>query len=56
MLKSTSLDLQKERLDRRTTERTKENINLLQEMLIDDPRISARENGLDYEDYIYIFI
>ena len=51
MLKSTtdglSLDSNKGRSDRRRTERTQENTNLLQEKLIEDPRISARKNGLD---------
>ena len=39
--------LNKDRSGRRKTERTQENINLIQEKLIDDPRISARKNGLD---------
>ena len=38
-----SLNLNK---DRRRTERTQENITFFQEKLIEDPRISARKNGL----------
>ena len=41
------MNLDKDRSGRRRTERTQENINLLQEKLIEDPRISARKNGLD---------
>ena len=41
-----SLNLNKYRPGRRRTERTQENIDL-QENLIQDPRISARRNGLD---------
>ena len=42
-----SLNLNKDRSGRRRTGRTKENINLLQENLVEDPRISARKNGLN---------
>ena len=42
-----SLNLNKDRLCRRRTERTQENIILLQENIIEDPRTSARKNGLD---------
>ena len=41
------LNINKDRSGRRRTERTQENINLLQEKLIRDPKISARKNGLD---------
>ena len=44
--KGSSLNLNKVRSSRKRTERTKKNINL-QEKLINDPRISARNNGLD---------
>ena len=44
---TSSLDLNKYRSCRRRTERTQENINLLQEQVIEDPRISARKNGLE---------
>ena len=44
--KRSNLNLNKERLDRKRTERTQENINL-QEKLNEDPRISARKNGLN---------
>ena len=43
-----SLNPHKDRSDRERTERTQENINLLHEKLIEDPRISARKNGLDH--------
>ena len=39
-----SLDLNKDRSGCRKTERTQENINLLQEKLIEDLRISAKKN------------
>ena len=39
------LNLNKDRSGRRT-EGTQENIHFLQEKLIEDPRISARKNGL----------
>ena len=42
-----SLDLNKDRSGRRRTECTYENITLLQEKLTEDPKISARKNGLD---------
>ena len=42
-----SLNLNKDRSDRKRTEPTQENINLLQEKLIEDSRISDRKNGLD---------
>ena len=42
-----SLNLNKDHSGRRRTERTQENINLLQDKLIKDLRISARKNGLD---------
>ena len=42
-----SLDLNKDRSGCRRTERTQKNVNLLQKELIEDPRISARRNGLD---------
>ena len=42
-----NLNLNKNRSGRMRTERTQENINLLQEKLIEDPRISAKKNGLD---------
>ena len=42
-----SLNLYRDRLGRSRTERTQENINLLQEKLIVDSKISARKNGLD---------
>ena len=42
-----TLNLNKDRAARRRTERTQENIKLLQEKLIEDPGISARKNGLD---------
>ena len=41
-----SLNLNTDRKGHRRTERTQESINL-QEMLIEDQRISARKNGLD---------
>ena len=41
------LNLNKDRSGCRRTERTQENINLLQEKLIEDPRISTRKNGFD---------
>ena len=41
------LSLNKDRSSCRRTERTQENINLLQEKLIEDQRISARKNSLD---------
>ena len=42
-----SLNLNKDRSGRRRKERTQENINLPKEKVIEDPRISARKNGLD---------
>ena len=39
-----SLNLNKDRLCRRRTERKQENNHFLQENLIEDPRISARKN------------
>ena len=42
-----TLNLNKDLSGRRRSERTQENINFLQEQLIDDPRISARNNCLD---------
>ena len=42
-----SLNLNRDRSGNRITECTQENINLLQEKLIEDPRISARKNGLE---------
>ena len=47
MTEESRLNLKIDRSDRRRTERTQENINLLQEKLIEDPRISDRKNGLD---------
>ena len=41
-----SLNPNKDRSGRRRTKRTYENINLLQEKFIEDPRISARMDGL----------
>ena len=37
----------KDRSDRRKTEQTQKNINLLQEKIIEDPRISVSKNRLD---------
>ena len=45
-----SSNLNKYRSGRRRTERTQENINLPQEQLIKDQRISARKNGLDISE------
>ena len=42
-----SLNLNKDRSGHRRTERTQENINLLQVKLMENPRRSARNNGLD---------
>ena len=42
-----SLDRNKDRSGRMRSERTLENINILQEKLIDDLRISVRKNGLN---------
>ena len=42
-----SINLNKDRSSRKKTERTQEHINLLQEKLIEDPKISARLNGLN---------
>ena len=47
MNEGSSLYLNKDRSGRRRTERTQESINLLQEKLIEDPRISIKKNGLD---------
>ena len=51
-----SLSLSEGRSSRRRTERTRENINLLQEKLIEDPRISARRNRLDIYKITFIRI
>ena len=45
--KGSSINLNKDHSGRKRTERTQENINLFQEKFIDDPRISARNNGFD---------
>ena len=45
-----SFNLNKDRSGRRRTERTQENIKLLQEKLIEDLRISAIKNGLDISE------
>ena len=42
-----SLNLNKDRSGSRRTDRTPENIDLFQENIIEDSRISARMNGLD---------
>ena len=42
-----SLNQNKNRSGRRGTERRQENIDLLHEKLIEDPRMSARKNCLD---------
>ena len=42
-----SLNLNKYHSGRKRTERAQENINLLQEKLFEDQRVSARKNGLD---------
>ena len=44
---NSSLYLNKDRSGHWRTERTQENINIIQEKLIEDPRISARKNGLE---------
>ena len=43
-----SLNLNKDRSGRKRTEHSQENINILQEKLIEDTRISARKNGFDF--------
>ena len=47
MTEGSSLNLNKDRSGRRKTERTQENITLLQKNLIEEQRISASKNGLD---------
>ena len=51
-----SLNLNKDRSGRRRTERTQENIYLLQEKLIENQRKSARKNGLDISKSTFIQI
>ena len=46
--KGSSLNLNFDRSDRRRTKRTQEDLNLLQEKIIEDPRISAIKNSLDF--------
>ena len=48
-----NLNLNKDRSCRRRTERTQININLPQEKLIEDPRISARKNALDISEITF---
>ena len=47
-----SLNLNRDRTCRKRTERTQENIDLFQEKLVEDPRISAKKNGLEMREYI----
>ena len=42
------MNLNKNRLDRKRTKGTQENINIVQEPLLEDPKISARRNSLDF--------
>ena len=43
----TTMNLNKNRSGRKNTARTRENINLVLEHLLEDPKKSARRNGLD---------
>ena len=45
-----------DRSGRRRTERTQEDINLIQEKFIEDPRISAIKNGSDISKSTFIRI
>ena len=49
-----SLISNKDRSGHRRTERTQENINLPQEKLIEDSKISAKKNGLDISIRVHL--
>ena len=48
-----TMNLNKNRSGRKKTARTRENINLELEHLLEDPKISARRNGLDLSKDTY---
>ena len=49
----TTMNLNKNRSGRKNTARTPENINLVLEHLLEDPKKSARRNGLDLSNYTF---
>ena len=56
MDKRKDINLNKNRSGLRRTERAQEKVNLLQQMLIEDPRISARKDVLDISKSTFIRI